>query len=205
MHALVIYDVRPCPVQSGRLVGAVEINEEVIFGSHLGSTPVEIHHRLVIPVHEIHLETLHSHLGIMTADILHVPVESQIAGPEDDAHTALLSILAKHRDVNLRNHLHKVGLLVHSPALIEDDILDTVGGSKINVVFVGLVVDSGTEIHTIEIPVIPPVPGNLSRTHPAEISGRVSRSSKIPYKVIDSHLGIIGGNHNYPPRESLFS
>ncbi len=83
MHSLVIYDVRPCPVQSCRLVGAVEINEEVIFGGHLGSTSVEVHHRLVIPVHEIHLETLHSHLGIVAADILHVPVESQIAGPKE--------------------------------------------------------------------------------------------------------------------------
>ena len=33
---------------------------------------------------------------------------------------------AVRRRVDLRNHLHKIRLQVHSPALIEDDIFDTV-------------------------------------------------------------------------------
>ena len=62
MHSLIVHDVRPGPVQSGRLICAVEVYHQMIFGRHFSRTLVEINHNLVIPVHEVHLETFDAHL-----------------------------------------------------------------------------------------------------------------------------------------------
>ena len=201
MHSLIVHDIRPRPVQSGRLICAVEVYHQVIFGCYFSRTPVEINHNLVIPVHEVHLETFDAHLRIMAAYVFHISVESPISCPQNQTHTTLSCISAKHRKVNFRDNLHKVSFLVHSPALIENDIFDSMGSREVNVVLVCVVVDARTEIHAVEIPGVPPIPSHLARTHPAVVFCRIGRRSKKPHEVIDSQMGIVVSYHNNSPRK----
>ena len=61
VHTLEVHDIRVGALESGRLVGTVEVHKKVIFGAHLGRPAEPVDHRLVIAVHEIHLEALDTH------------------------------------------------------------------------------------------------------------------------------------------------
>ena len=50
---------------------------------------MEVHHHLVVAVHEVHLESLDSHLRIVLAHLLHITLERPIASPKNQAHIAL--------------------------------------------------------------------------------------------------------------------
>ena len=178
----------------------MEIQHHPVFCRNLRSLLAEVHHLLVIPVEKIHLESLETHLGIMTADILHIAGECLITGPENQAYTPLPGIICKHLEVNLGNHLHKVSLEVHGPALVENHVLDSLSGGEVDIVFVGVVVDSGLEVNPIEIPVIPPVPGHLARAHPAVV-GAVVRSGELPDHVVDGEVNVIVHHHHDTPWE----
>ena len=178
----------------------MEIKHHPVLRSHTGGLLAEIHHLLVIPVEEIHLEALEAHLGIMTADILHILCKCLITSPENQAHSPFAGIVGEHFQVNLRNHLHKVSLEIHSPALVENHILDALGGCEVNVILVCVVVHAGLEVNPVEIPVIPPVPGHLAGTHPTVV-GTVVLSRQLPYHIIDSQVNVIVHHHHDTPRE----
>ena len=74
---------------------------------------------------------------------------------------------------------------------------------EIDVVLVSLVVDSCTEVNSIEVPVIPPVPSHLTRLHPAPVHVG-SRSGKTVNEVVVSHLNIIL-RHGYNSPRELYS
>ena len=103
---------------------------------------MEIYHILVIAVHKVDLESLDSHFRIVLADLLHITVKCPVASPENQAHIAFCCIFHKHFKVDLRHYLEEVGSTVHRPALIKDDILDAILRSEIDVVLVGVIVDS---------------------------------------------------------------
>ena len=94
VHALHVDDVGPGAHDAGGLEGAVEVDHELIAGGGLGGTAVEVHHRLVVAVHEVHLEALHAHLRVLAAGALHVAFERPVAGPEDEADVLGLGVLA---------------------------------------------------------------------------------------------------------------
>ena len=104
--------------------------------------------------------------------------------------------------MDLRNDEVQVCLVILSPTLIKDNIFDSVLRSEVDVVLVGGIVDSGLEIHTPDVPVVPPVPGNLARLHPAPV--RVcGRSGKLPDHVEISKLPGFRHYSDDPPREFL--
>ena len=137
----------------------------------------------------------------MLAHGLHITGEGPIASPENQTDIPLRGICAKLRKVDFRNHLEEIGLKVHSPALVQNHILDAVRGSEIDIVLVGVVVNAGLEGNSLEIPVVPPVPGNLSGTHPGEIS--LSRLGKTPDHVAFGKLTVFLRHYHHTPRQSL--
>ena len=74
-HSLVVEDVRIRPVQSHGLVYAVQVKKQMMAGRGIGNSLHHLHGRLVITVHEVNLQSLHSHPGVMTANLLKVLVE----------------------------------------------------------------------------------------------------------------------------------
>ena len=189
-NSFIIDDVRVRTVESDRLERTVEINQKSVFSRGLGGTPEEINHILVVTIHKIYLEALDSHLGVILADVLHIPVESIVAGPKDEAYVVRFGIFTKHREIDLRDDLHQIGFLVDSPAFIEDDIFDAMLLGEVDVVLVGVVVDAGAEVHSVEVPSVPPVPSDFSRLHPAEILRWIGRLAKLPDHIINSQIGI---------------
>ena len=71
--------------------------------------------------------------------------------------------------------------------------------SKIYVIFVSIEIDACLEIHTFQIPVVPPVPSHLARFDPGSIANFVGCSQGI-YQVVGWHLGIVLGDGKDAPR-----
>ena len=69
--------------------------------------------------------------------------------------------------VDLGNHLEHVPQLV--PALVEDDVRNAILCGEIDVVLVGLRVDTGFKIYAINVVGIPPVPGHVARFDPGGV------------------------------------
>ena len=105
----------------------------------------------------------------MAAHVLHVALKGIIAGPENDADVALLAVADELLEVDVVDHLHEVGLQIDGPAFVENDILNAVFRGKIDISLVGIIVHARQEIHPVEVPVVPPVPGHLSRLNPRKV------------------------------------
>ena len=120
----------------------MEIEHQVIAGGSLRGAAVEVNYNLVVAVHEVHLEALHAHGGVFAAGTLHILVEGPVACPEYETHSPFLRVFAEHREVDFRHHLEEVGLLVHGPSLVQNNVLDAVAGGEIYVVLIRVVVDA---------------------------------------------------------------
>ncbi len=65
---------------------------------------------------------------------------------------------------------------------------------------ISLVVDAGLEIHSLQIPCVPPFPRYLSGLHPRPV--RVGgRSRELPHDVGVGEFPVLGGDNDDPPRE----
>ena len=137
----------------------------------------------------------------MPADPIHITVESPVARPEDQAHVLLFGIAAEGREVDLGNDLHQVRLQVHGPAFIQDDILDAMRRGKVDIILVGFGIDASLEVHAVQVPVIPPVPGNLARLHPRPVASR-GRTAQTPGHVTLRELLVLPGDDERTPGES---
>ena len=166
MNAFKVDDIGPCTVQSRGLAGAVEVDEEFVARSRFGGFVIEIGYGLVVVVHEIDLETLDAHVGIVLAHVLHVAHESVVPGPQDKPDALLVGVGHKLRQVYLRDNLHEVGFFVYGPSFVENHILDAVVAGKVYVGFICIVVYAAYEIDTVEIPVVPPVPCHFAGLDP---------------------------------------
>ena len=156
----------------------------MILGAELRRLIGEAHHLLIVPVQEVHLEALHAHVGIMLHHLLHVSGEGPIARPKDDVHLFLLAIIYQLLQVNLRNHLQHVSLQVHRPTLVEDHVANAMLRRKVDVIFIGIVVDARTEIDTTQVPVVPPVPSHLARLDPVDLLHPGGRCQAIDHIAI---------------------
>ena len=74
---------------------------------------------------------------------------------------------------------------------------------EVDVVLVGVVVDAGAEVHSVEVPVVPPIPGNLSRPDPAPVGLRVGRFGKVPDDVSSCKVLRLRDDTDDSPRELL--
>ena len=145
---------------------------------------------LVVAVHEIHLESLDAHIGIGLADVFQVLVHHVEHSPEYDVHALALTVFYELRQLDIVYWFQNASLFRVVPSFVKDDVFQTVIMSKIYVILVGIKVDARLEIHTFQIPVVPPVPSHLSRFDPGGIAYLVG-SSECIHQVVGWHLCIV--------------
>ena len=87
-HAFVGQHVGVLVVQSAGVEGAVEVDEDVVLGGFTGSALVEVHHPLVLTVHEVNLHALDAPFLELREEV-HVVVHGQPRQPYDDAHALI--------------------------------------------------------------------------------------------------------------------
>ena len=200
VYALIVQHVRPSPRDARRLVCAVHIDNQMILCGNLRAIVFESRHILVVPVEEVHFEALHAHLGIMAADILHILLKCQETCPENDIDTLRLGILHYAFEVDLRIQHHQVLTLACSPAVVHNDIFNTVGCGEIDIIFICLSVDSGLEIHALDVPVIPPVPSHFARLYPGCVL-HFGRLCQQPGEIAFGNCKV-AAHYEKSPRES---
>ena len=166
VDTLKVDDIGIGAVESGGLVGAVEVDEQVVLGGHLGGTVVEVYDARVVAVDEVDLEALDSHLRVVLAHALHVLVEGIVAGPEDHADALGLAIVYDSLDVYARHDGEEVVAAALGPSLVEEDVLYAVAVGKVDVVLIGFGVDTGPKVYLVYSPVVPPVPSHLAGAYP---------------------------------------
>ena len=145
----------------------MEVEDHVILGAKLRRLISKAHHLLIVPIQEIHFKALHTHVGIVLHHLLHIPGEGPVARPENDVHVLLLAIIHQFLQVDLRDHLQHI--IHYGPTSIEDHVADAMLRREVDVIFIGIVVDTRTEIDTAQITGIPPLPGHLARLDPVDL------------------------------------
>ena len=201
MDTFVVDHVRISALQACRFTDTMIIDHHLISGTSFGTSVEEVDDLLVITVHKVNFESLHPHIGIMLHHLFHIPVKCVITGPENDTDILGFSIIHQLRNIDFRDNLHQIGSHIDRPAFIENHIFDAMFGSEVDIILIGLIVDASTEIHIVNIPVIPPVPCNLARFHPRDILQAAGRSQTINHITI-SQLLIILRDDKHTPRES---
>ncbi len=200
-HSLDVEDVRIGPVDACRLRRSVIVHHEPVFRGYPGEVLEVLDGELVVPVEEIHLEALHAHFSVVPDDVFEILAEGVVTCPEYDVHPFLLAIINDGLHVYLRDDVEQIVLALDRPALVENDIFQSVFGGEVDVVLIGFGVDSGPEIDPSDVPVVPPVPGYLARLHPGVVS--LGRGREVPHEV-GSGFGQgagVRGQGDHPPRE----
>ena len=86
--------------------------------------------------------------------------EGSILKPIDYIHALALTIFYELRQLDIVYWFQNASLFRVVPSFIKDDVFQTVIMSKIYVIFVSIEIDACLEIHTFQIPVVPPVPSH---------------------------------------------
>ena len=187
---LVVEDVRIGAVQAVWLVDAVQVEDEMMLG---GAGSQAFHHfdgGLVVAVHKIHLESLDAHISIGLADGFQVLVHHVEDCPEHDIHALALTIFYELRQLDIVYWFQNTSLFRVVPSFIEDDVFQTMIMSKIYIILVSFEIDARLEVHTFQIPVVPPVPSHLARFDPGSIAYLVGSSQGV-HQIVGWHLGIV--------------
>ena len=140
----------------------------------------------------------------MSAYLLHLAVKSIIPRPQYQPHSTLLGIPYQHRQIYLFHHLEQIRFHVHSPSFVQYHIFNPVLRGKINIVLIRLVVNSRLEIHTLQVPVVPPVPRHLAGFNPTQVSHLSGLPKQITH-IIHRQCRAILCHHGYTPRQRRFT
>ena len=142
------------------------IHKDMMLGCSLGCTLIELDHPLVLTVHEIYLYACHSpflkcikHGGV----ILHC----EPCKPKYNPHILGLGIVNEFMQINFG--IGREGIAGRlGPSFIHEDVLQTIGGSKVNEILISLDVQSTLEVYirSVRDASIPPFPCGLTRTYP---------------------------------------
>ena len=86
------------------------------------------------------------------------------------------------------------------PALVENDIFDAVARGEVDVVEIGLRVDTGLKVNAIELQVVPPVPSHLARPDPRRV-GNARGLGQQCHQVDVGQVDVGRGHGHYAPRK----
>ena len=166
------------------------VEYKLVFHRSLGNTVGQFHCLLVVAVEKVDLESFHSYSLVFRHSLVEMLVEHVEHSPQYDFHTLRLGVCNKFGQADFGDRIHDVALLRVIPSLVEHHIFNIVLCCKVNIILICLIVDAGLEINTFEIPVVPPVPSNLSRFYPGCVVG-LCRFGKCIHEVIHRHLGVL--------------
>ena len=178
----------------------MEVDKDMMLGSLLHGTLVEVHHPLVATVHEVNLHALHApfgKLGKETGILLHAtPCE-----PEHHADAHLLAVSKDFHQVAIG--IGCVGVhIVLCPTLVHDDVLDAIMGGKVHEVFVGLHIKTGAEVDILAIGhgTVPPLPTGLSGLNPGGVV-QTAVLRKTACHGVGDEVGLVLGDDKIAPWE----
>ena len=140
----------------------------------------------------------------MLHNILHITVESIKTCPQNNIHILRFGVRYDGWKIDFRDDFQQICFQVNSPTLIQNYIFDAMFGSEVDIIFISIVIDTGTEVHSVNVPIVPPVPGNLTRFDPGNITYTGRRSQAIHHIAIDQLL-VIFRNDKHTPRERTVS
>ena len=189
-YRLVIDNIRIRTVQSCRLVEAMQIQRQFIFGSHLGNAVSHFNRSLVIPVEEVYFKSADTHFGIFLAGFFQLVIQHVEHRPENQVNPFAFTITDQFLQIQFRYHSQHVSFTRIIPAFIQYDKLDVIVRCKVNIIFVGFHIDARLEVNIIDSPIVPPIPSYLTGLYPRSISDTVGRSQSI-YQIIHRHFRIL--------------
>ena len=198
-HPLVVQYIREGTAQTSRRIKTMIVKEQLVAGAMAGNALCHLYGSLVVSVEEIHLEAFDAHGCIFAAGFVEMLVQYVKHRPQHDVDTLLATIGNQPRQVNVSNCVHDVAFRRIVPAFVEHDILQSEAGSEVNIILISFGVDTSFEVHTTQVPVVPPIPRHFSRLNPAGGSNFVRRSKRID-KVVNRHLRILLADGEDAPR-----
>ena len=143
---------------------AVKINQHLAFRSFAADFMVEVDQQLIVALHEIDFDTLDAPLGVLLESGDQLIVERLPDYPKNDAHVFFFGVSSQLLHIDFGNDVEHIPKLV--PAFVQNDVLDAIFGGEVDVILVGLGVDSGLKIHIVNVVEVPPVPRDLAWLDP---------------------------------------
>ena len=119
--------------------------------------------------------------------------------PQDDVNPLLLAVSQEGWQVDVGVQFVAQGLLA-APAFVDDDVFQTVGSGKVDVVAIGVGVHASTEGNASQHGSVPPVPGYLARTYPAGVCYLAWGTEALRQSGCQQLL-VLGGDHDDAPRQ----
>ena len=181
----------------------MHIDEKAVPGGTLHHPFVIADHPLVAAVHEVDLHSGNPPLLQRREEPVHVLLDRQPRQPKYDLHVALPAVGDQLLQIEIGIGMEDVGRRSR-PALVHDDVGNTVSGGEVDVVTVGFGIAPGPEIDARQAHAVPPVPADQPRFHPLPV-GVGRRFGEQPDQLILQQGGVLFRNDRHTPREGARS
>ena len=168
IHALICHSVRIFALETGRLECTVVIDKKMALKALTSHILIEVHHILVIHLHKVDLDTLHSPITISIEDVLHILHHRSPQSPKNNSDSLGIRISDDLSKIKLRIRLHDIESACR-PALIHKDILKAILRSEIHIVLICICIDASLKVNAIYVEHCPPFPRNLAWLKPVDI------------------------------------
>src|SRR6185369_5450370 len=161
------YEVGPGARHGGGFLVAVKIDEHFALGGFTADLVVVINHHLIAALHEVDLDAFDAPLFELVESGLKLVVQGLPNDPHDEADVFLFGVGGEFVHVEIGDDFHQIAEFV--PAFVENDVGNAVFGGEVDVVFVGGGVNASFEIYAVDVPGVPPIPGNLAGLDPRSV------------------------------------
>ena len=190
------HHVGPGPVDAVGLVGPVEIDHQAALGGLLDHFPVPAHHFLVLPVHEVDLDTGDAPVAVQRESVVEGVIPGGIVGmdPEPAADVPVLGVGEDFRHVQLRRGLRdvRIRLCVRAVPLPVDE---HVGPAHLRGE-VDVFLDGG-HVH-LDLAAPPVVPGAHAGLDPGRVLDGAGLVQGMNGFRFDEPAGVVGNHHQAP-------
>ena len=155
-------NIRESPIQTGRLINAVQIQCQMIFSCRLGNPINHFNASLVVPVQKIYFKPTDAHCRIFLAGFFQLIVQYIEYRPKDQVNPFTFSISDQFFQIQFRNDCQHITTLRIIPTFIQHNIANLVFCGKVDVVLIGIHINAGLKVDIPDSPVVPPIPSDFS-------------------------------------------
>ena len=186
-HAFAGEEIRISPAQAGGFVRSVKIHNQMMFRRLADQALIEVHHLLIVVVHEIHFDPGSTPLRIEVQRLIHLLVHRPPIYPQQHFDTLLFRVSDDLWDVHLRDVAQNIVrvrvILCRVPTRIHEHVLKVMLGSEIDVVLHGRSVHARLEADVARKTAGPPIPSRLAGLDPGSVrQGR--RSAEVQDEIV---------------------
>ena len=169
-----------------------------MLGGFFGYTFIIVYHPLVTAVHEVDLHSCDAPIGKCFKEVEMI-LDSQPWQPKYDFYVAVLSVFYQFGKIDGGIGGKRI-TCIFRPSFVHDDIRNTELGCEVNVVFIGIHIETRTEIYPIEACVVPPFPTHLSRFDPTVVF-KNTRGRQVIHHFVFNQFFVFFRNHHHAPGE----